>query len=246
MPKDIDKEFLDLRKAVMEKEFSRMNDRQREAVLTTKGPLLVLAGAGSGKTTVLVNRVACILKYGDAYLSDAVPPRITAQDIEYIRSCLDSGDFDGDRLRGLLAADPPPAWGVLAITFTNKAANEMKERLAKMLGEQAKDIWALTFHSACARMLRRDIESLGLGYTRSFTIYDTDDSVRLLRDTCRDIAGDDRGFITKTLLPSIKPRQREQSRPQSLRARSRQRFPPQESIAGLLPLSGCSAQGKRA
>jgi DNA helicase-2/ATP-dependent DNA helicase PcrA len=203
MPENIRKEFLMLRKKIMEADFSRMNENQLEAVLTTRGPLLVLAGAGSGKTTVLVNRIVCILKYGDAYYSDTMPSGISGEDIAYLRLCLGRGDFSEERLRSLLCINPPPAWSLLAITFTNKAANEMKERLARLLGDKSGEIWALTFHSTCARILRRDIEKLGMNYTRSFTIYDTDDSIRLLRESCRDIAGDDRSFITKTLLPSI-------------------------------------------
>ena len=203
MPENIHNKFIKLRREIMEADFSHMNPPQREAVLTTGGPLLVLAGAGSGKTTVLVNRIACILKYGNAFNSEYIPPDICGEDIDYLKGCLDSGSFNEERLRSLLCIDPPPAWSVLAITFTNKAANEMKERLGNMLGAKSAEIWALTFHSACSRILRRDIDKLDMGYTRSFTIYDTDDSIRLLRESCRDIAGDDRSFINKVLLPSI-------------------------------------------
>lgn len=199
----IHSEFLRLRKKIIEAEFSRMNDRQRQAVLATQGPLLVLAGAGSGKTTVLVNRVACILKYGSAYESDAVPVNLTEDDLAYLQNCLKQKSFQDERLRELLAVDAPPAWALLAITFTNKAANEMKSRLEQMLGEQAMELWACTFHSACSRILRREIDKLGLGYSRSFTIYDTDDSIRVLRECCRDVAGDDRSFANKTALPAI-------------------------------------------
>lgn len=199
----IHSEFLSLRKKIIEADFSRMNDRQRQAVLATQGPLLVLAGAGSGKTTVLVNRVACILKYGSAYESDAVPVNLTEDDLAYLQNCLKQKSFRGERLRELLAVDAPPAWALLAITFTNKAANEMKSRLEQMLGEQAMELWACTFHSACSRILRREIDKLGLGYSRSFTIYDTDDSIRVLRECCRDVAGDDRSFANKTALPAI-------------------------------------------
>ncbi|MFT9056345.1 MAG: UvrD-helicase domain-containing protein [Ethanoligenens sp.] len=200
---NIRSEFLTLRKKIIEAEFSRMNDRQRQAVLATQGPLLVLAGAGSGKTTVLVNRVACILKYGSAYESDAIPENLTESDLTYLKDCLEKRAFQDGRLRELLAVDAPPAWALLAITFTNKAANEMKSRLENMLGEQAMELWACTFHSACSRILRREIDKLELGYSRSFTIYDTDDSIRVLRECCRDVAGDDRSFANKTALPAI-------------------------------------------
>ncbi|MFT9076504.1 ATP-dependent helicase [Ethanoligenens sp.] len=200
---NIRSEFLTLRKKIIEAEFSRMNDRQRQAVLATQGPLLVLAGAGSGKTTVLVNRVACILKYGSAYESDAIPENLTESDLTYLKDCLEKNAFQDERLRELLAVDAPPAWALLAITFTNKAANEMKSRLENMLGEQAMELWACTFHSACSRILRREIDKLELGYSRSFTIYDTDDSIRVLRECCRDVAGDDRSFANKTALPAI-------------------------------------------
>lgn len=200
---ELQSEFLALRKQIIEADFARMNDRQRQAVLATEGPLLVLAGAGSGKTTVLVNRVACILKYGCGYESGYTPAGLTEDDVAYLRDCLERRAFDGERLRELLAVDAPPSWALLAITFTNKAAGEMKNRLSQMLGEQALDIWALTFHAACSRILRREIDKLELGYTRSFTIYDTDDSVRVLRECCRDVAGDDRSFASKTALPAI-------------------------------------------
>ena len=196
-------EFLNLRHKIISAEFSRMNEFQREAVLTTNGPLLVLAGAGSGKTTVLVNRIACILKYGNAANSEYMPQGLNKSDITYLKSCLESSNFDDERLSALLAVDPPAPWKIIAITFTNKAANEMKKRLSSMLGEKASDIWACTFHSACARILRRDIDKLDMGYSGSFTIYDTNDVVALLRDCCREIAGDDRSFVTKTAMPII-------------------------------------------
>lgn len=195
-------EFLRLRRACMEADFARMNPMQRKAVFHTEGPLLVLAGAGSGKTTVLVNRIACILKYGCAYASDAAPEEISGDDLAFLRGCLEKKEFTGERLAKLLAVRPAPPWTIMAITFTNKAANELKERLAALLGPAAEEIWACTFHSACSRILRRNIDKLEMGYSRSFTIYDTEDSVRVMRQFCKNQA-DDRSFASKVALPAV-------------------------------------------
>lgn len=200
MPGKLESDFLTLRKKIMEAEFVRMNDMQRKAVFKTEGPLLILAGAGSGKTTVLVNRIACILKYGRAYESSEIPADITEEDITYLKNCLSKNDFGGERLSRLLAVRTVPPWSIMAITFTNKAANELKDRLSQMLGPDAEQIWACTFHSACSRILRRDIDKLDMGYTHSFTIYDTDDSAKVMRQF---IKLDDRSFVTKVALPAI-------------------------------------------
>ena len=120
-------------------DLSMLNPQQRLAAETLEGPVLILAGAGSGKTRALTCRVANLLDHG------------------------------------------VPAWNILALTFTNKAAKEMKERITAMVGDQAEDAWISTFHSTCARMLRRDIEKLG--YSRSFVIYDDDDPISKYRVT---------------------------------------------------------------
>ena len=135
-----------------DKIFDGLNDRQREAVNCLEGPLLVMAGAGSGKTRVLTCRVANLLANG-------VKP-----------------------------------WNILAITFTNKAANEMKSRAAKMIGASAREVWLSTFHSFCARILRADIESIGVR-GRSFVIYDTSDSRALIRDILKELDLDDKRFV---------------------------------------------------
>jgi len=138
---------------------SHLNPMQREAVLHTEGPLLVLAGAGSGKTTVLTERVAQIIRQGAA------------------------------------------PWSVIAITFTNKAAGELKARLERLLGPAGLDVWASTFHAACVRILRRDIERLG--FSRSFTIYDADDSARVMKAALQDVGLNDRSFQPKAVLVSV-------------------------------------------
>lgn len=193
--------FISLRKKVLEKEFANMNDRQKEAVFQVKGPLLILAGAGSGKTTVLVNRVANLVKYGDAYQSEWAPDAVTEEDMAFLEDTLAGRADDPDRLRRLLAVRPAKPWNVMAITFTNKAAGELKERLANMLGEEAQDIMASTFHSACVRMLRRDIERLG--YNRSFTIYDADDQQRIIKDCIRTLQIDEKMFPPKSMANAI-------------------------------------------
>ncbi|MEE1025463.1 MAG: UvrD-helicase domain-containing protein, partial [Acutalibacteraceae bacterium] len=161
-------QFIALRRAIIKKDFGRMNDMQLSAVVTTKGPLLVLAGAGSGKTTVLVNRIACLVKYGDAWNTDYVPE---ISDSEYQMG----EDFLSGKTtelpEGAFSFYPANPWEILAITFTNKAAGELKNRIADKLGEKANDIWAGTFHSVCARILRRYGDFLG--YSSHFTIYDT-------------------------------------------------------------------------
>ena len=120
-----------------------LNNMQQQAVLTTEGPLLVLAGAGSGKTTVLTRRIAYILSQHKAH-----------------------------------------PWEILAITFTNKAAKEMQDRIAQLIPDSAEDMWIKTFHSACLRILRRDIDKLG--YTSNFNIYDTSDQKRLVKECIKD------------------------------------------------------------
>lgn len=163
---------------LFDKYYEKLNERQREAVTTVNGSTLVLAGAGSGKTTVLVSRIAHILSFGDAYASDFVP---SGADESKMEELLKKGERDeiGEYLRKF-AVNVPKPWQILCITFTNKAANEFKERLEKLLGEAAGDIWAGTFHSICVRILRRHIAKLG--FDNHFSIYDSDDSKKLITE----------------------------------------------------------------
>ncbi len=194
--------FVAARKRYIESQFSNLNKMQREAVLTTEGPLLLLAGAGSGKTTVLINRIANLIRFGRGSDSPEVPDTVTEEDILFLENLQEPcSDFDTNRAQYLCAVEPAAPWSILAITFTNKAANELKERLTSMLGSQAQDVWAMTFHSACCRILRRDIELLG--YSRSFTIYDASDSERLMKEIIKDMGLDDKTFPAKYVLSII-------------------------------------------
>ncbi len=194
--------FLTARRAVIAGNFSHLNDMQRKAVLTTEGPLLLLAGAGSGKTTVLVNRVANLIAFGCASDTDEIPDYVTEDDVAFLEEYLKSGrEEDRARAHALCALRPAAPWSIIAITFTNKAANELKQRLADMLGPEAMDVWAMTFHSACCRILRREIERLG--YTASFTIYDTSDSERVIKDILRDKGMDEKVFAPRMVLGLI-------------------------------------------
>ena len=194
--------FLKARRQYISLQFQSLNSMQQEAVLATEGPLLLLAGAGSGKTTVLINRIANILRFGRGSDSNEIPDGVTEEDVAFLESLTEAATgFDRRRADFLCAVEPPMPWNVIAITFTNKAANELKERLTNMLGNDAQDIWAMTFHSACCRILRRDIEHLG--YTRSFTIYDTSDSERLMKEIIRDMGLDDKTFPAKYVLNLI-------------------------------------------
>jgi len=171
-------------------------------VLTTEGPLLLLAGAGSGKTTVLINRIANIMRFGRGSDSCEIPVSVTEEDVEFLENLEENpSDYDRWRADSLCAVEPAVPWSIIAITFTNKAANEMKERLSTLLGPEAQDIWAMTFHSACCRILRRDIERMG--YTRSFTIYDTSDSERIMKDIIKDMGLDDKTFPARYVLGAI-------------------------------------------
>lgn len=205
MPQTFESQFYSFDARWLEKRFSRMNDKQREAVFQTEGPVLILAGAGSGKTTVVVNRIANMVEYGNAYHSEYIPSFVGEQDLIFLQDWLDDklddGDITRERLRSIIADRPIKPWNILAITFTNKAAGELKERLEAMLGEQALDIQASTFHSACMRILRREINNLG--FDRSFTVYDTDDSVRIIRDALKELEVQEKVMAPKAILASI-------------------------------------------
>ena len=172
--------FIRARKLAIEKDFLHLNEMQRKAVLTTEGPLLLLAGAGSGKTTVLINRIVNLLKYGRASDSMEVAFDVTEDDLKILEYYIERPSPENfEKAYPLMRLEPVEPWRLIAITFTNKAADELKERLERALGEAALDVWASTFHSACARILRRDIEHLG--FSRNFTIYDTSDSQSIIK-----------------------------------------------------------------
>ena len=202
MSENFDIRFLNARREYIRRQFQELNDMQQEAVLTTEGPLLLLAGAGSGKTTVLINRIANIMRFGRGSDSNEIPDTIMEEDIVFLEGLgEDINEYDRWRADNLCAVERAVPWSILAITFTNKAANELKERLSVLLGPDAQDIWAMTFHSACCRILRRDIERMG--YTRSFTIYDTSDSERIMKEIIRDMGLDDKTFPAKYVLGAI-------------------------------------------
>lgn len=193
--------FIELRKKLIEKEFSRMNDMQRKAVFKANGAVLILAGAGSGKTTVLVNRIAYLIKYGNAYYSDFSYRIPNENDCNLLEKYINEGGELPQEIAPLLSVDAPQPWQILAITFTNKAANELKERLVAMLGEIGNDVWASTFHSCCVRILRRDCERIG--FSKHFTIYDTDDSRRVMKEVLRVLDIDEKRLPVKYVLSEI-------------------------------------------
>ncbi len=191
-----------LKQRVISRHFAALNPMQRQAVCRTKGPVLILAGAGSGKTTVLVNRVANLILFGTA--ADAPAGEYSLDEAAVLE------DFAQGRARepktllqvaDIIATERPKPWNILAITFTNKAAGELKERLVKMLGEAGDEVHAATFHSACVRMLRADISRLG--YTSSFTIYDGDDQIRLIKNALSARNIDDKVLPARAALSMI-------------------------------------------
>ncbi len=195
------KNYIDARKKVIAKNFPRLNERQLEAVMATEGPLLILAGAGSGKTTVLINRVANLMKYGRASDCGILPPDADAEKLDLMRRYLAGDESVRQPAEEAAALDPVAPWQILAITFTNKAADELKSRLNAMLGPAAEDIWARTFHSACVRILRKDAALLG--YPASFTIYDEADRVAVMKRILKDQNKDEKMFPPRWVLSLI-------------------------------------------
>ena len=191
---DLERRFIQARHDAIATEYSNLNPCQRQGVLATEGPLLLLAGAGSGKTTVLIHRVANLLRFGRGSDTDEIPIPISEDEVQFLEQYAAAPDAaQRPLMEYLCAVEPARPWEVLAITFTNKAANELKERLGRMLGEEvAADVWASTFHSACVRILRRDIDRLG--FDRSFTIYDSDDSKHVIKDIIKELELEEKSF----------------------------------------------------
>ena len=197
-------QFAALRRRLIARAFGHMNPRQLEGVLATEGPLLLLAGAGSGKTTVLIHRIANLLRYGRGSDSQEVPDYVTEEDLAFLAAYEGNPDptpQETSRAQLLCALEPAAPWQVIAITFTNKAAGELKQRLEDKIGPDARDVWAATFHSACVRILRRDIEKLG--FPSAFTIYDTDDSLRVIKECLKELNLDDKAFPPRSILGYI-------------------------------------------
>ncbi len=199
---DFNQRYIAARRAVIARDLRRLNPMQRQAAMTTEGPLLLLAGAGSGKTTVLIQRVYNLLTYGRGSDCEEVPEWATEEDLLFLENFPERPEaLDADRARRLCAVDVPHPWEIIAITFTNKAAGELKDRLAARLGPAANDVWASTFHSACVRILRRDADRIG--FDKNFTIYDTDDSKRVLKDIIKELNLDEKAFPPKSVLSII-------------------------------------------
>ena len=195
--------FITARRKIMEESWPNLNPEQRKAVMTADGPLLILAGAGSGKTTVLIHRIASLLKFGRGGDSQELPSGASEADADFLESFarLRSPE-DREKAEELCALDRAAPWQIIAITFTNKAADELVARLERMLGAEGGEIWASTFHSACVRILRKNVHYLGL-FGRDFTIYDTADSQSLLKRILKDMDLDEKRYAPRALLSAI-------------------------------------------
>ena len=196
--------YIKAKRALFDKVFSKkLNSEQRRATFTLKGPLLVLAGAGSGKTTVLVNRISYIIKYGNAYYSDFIPENLSEFYVKALEKAISLSEDEISEILPDFITEPCPPWRVLAFTFTNKAAGEIKERLLSTFGdsELANAVWAGTFHSICLRILRKYTDRLG--YSTGFSIYDTDDVKRLGLSCMKELNLDEQSLAVKRVIREI-------------------------------------------
>lgn len=194
-------ECIALKQQAFRKYFHSLNEQQQQAVFSVNGPVLVLAGAGSGKTTAIISRIVNMIYFGDGYAqADGYLPE---EDAVWLQAYIDGKEpEDVERLQEILAIAPIRPWNILAITFTNKAAGEMRARLASTLGEElASSVHASTFHSACVQILRRSIERLGYG--SDFAIYDADDSRKLMKSCLADCNVSEKQFPPRGIVQEI-------------------------------------------
>ncbi|MCM1054947.1 MAG: UvrD-helicase domain-containing protein [Bacteroides sp.] len=195
--------FTQIKHQCIDRFFSRTNPMQREAIYQLEGAVLIIAGAGSGKTTVLCNRIANMLLFGKSYGTE-FDRELSEEDEAFLLSYADGGEENTpenvSRLSQLLGFQRAAPWRIMAVTFTNKAAGELRERLQRMNAGGA-EVFAGTFHSACVRILRRGIEELG--YKSSFTIYDADDSLRVIKDVMKYLSISDKAFTAKEFQSKI-------------------------------------------
>lgn len=198
------KDLNGIKRQCLDRFFSRTNERQREAIYQTEGALLIIAGAGSGKTTVLCNRIANLLLFGKSYNS-TLKRQLSEEDekflTDYAKGKIEINEQSTLRLSTLLGVERAAPWRILAVTFTNKAAGELKERLQNMNAPGGGEVFAGTFHSTCVKILRRGIDALG--YKNSFTIYDTDDSLRVIKDVMKELNVSDKAFSPKEFQSKI-------------------------------------------
>lgn len=174
-------EFCELRKQNIDAKFMTMNPMQKKAIYNVDGPVLVLAGAGSGKTTTIIGRIVYMVMFGHAYYSTETTFPITENDIKELKSVLAGTGSISEHLKSMLQVKPVSPQNIMAVTFTNKAAGEMKKRLESKLGkDMAEKVYAKTFHSACVGILRE--YAMFVGFKRDFTIYDEKDCKSVLKD----------------------------------------------------------------
>lgn len=174
-------EFCELRKQYIDAKFMTMNPMQKKAIYNVDGPVLVLAGAGSGKTTTIIGRIVYMVMFGHAYYSTKTTFPVTENDIKELKSVLAGTGSISEHLKTMLQVKPISPQNIMAVTFTNKAAGEMKKRLESKLGkDMAEKVYAKTFHSACVGILRE--YAMFVGFKRDFTIYDEKDCKSVLKD----------------------------------------------------------------
>ena len=200
----LEQRYIEAKRRLFDKVYSaKLNPEQRKAVFTANGPLLVLAGAGSGKTTVLVNRISFLIKYGNAYFSEHIPEDLSEGLVIALESAYEMSCEEISHILPEFIYAPCPPWAVLAITFTNKAAGEIRARLQSTFEDASisESIWAGTFHSVCLKMLRKYSDRLG--YSDGFSIYDTDDKKRMISLCMKELEIDEKRLNVRVVANEI-------------------------------------------